>query len=173
MSVRFRIYDYKNMRIATLKLSTILYYLVGAVKNVLNVYSTLKLFHLHSRLLIQQARNHYPMDKVNQLKEALRKYLENWVEYHPDEQTGIPLSIIESESDGHFFLLEFGNGAKGWVHTLFVHLQVTPDAKVILFKNNTEEEPFAELTEMGISPNDLLVGWVPPKNQTQLKKQAA
>lgn len=113
------------------------------------------------------------MDKVNQLKEALRKYLENWVEYHPDEQTGIPLSIIESESDGHFFLLEFGLGEKGWVHFLMAHLQVSDQGKIILLHNSTDIEILKELKEYEVKDEDMIVGWNPHPKKEQEQKQAA
>jgi len=113
------------------------------------------------------------MDKVKSYKAAVRKYFEDWVDYHPDEQTGIPLTIVEDSKHGHFFLLEFGMGDNGWVHGLFAHLQVTETGKVILFQNTTDIEILQELLDYDIAYQDLTNGWSPewvePVSYTHLR----
>lgn len=106
-------------------------------------------------------------------RSILREYLSEWVEFHPDEQTGIPLTIIEDKADGNFFLMEVGHGEEGWVYTLFVHFQVQDDGKVVLLANNTDQEPFEELIDKGIDATDLVIGWVPPEMQSDLQQRAA
>lgn len=113
------------------------------------------------------------MDKVDNNKAILREYLNEWVDFHPDEQTGIPLTIIEDKAGGNFFLMEIGHGINTWVYTMFVHFQVLDNGKVILLANNTDQEPFEELIDMGIDANDLVVGWVPPATQAMLRQRAA
>jgi len=113
------------------------------------------------------------MEKVTQLKKQLRKYLQDWVDYHPDEQTGVPLSVVESESDGHFFLLEYGQGVEGWVHFLMVHLQVTDMGTIVLLQNNTDIEPLTELEEYGVMSKDLTIGWTTEKKVGTEQQQAA
>ena len=71
-------------------------------------------------------------------KDAVRSYLEDWIAYHPDEQTGIPLSIIEDDRRGHFLLMETGLGKDGWVSRLFIYFRVSENGKIILIKNSTE-----------------------------------
>ncbi|MEL7160671.1 MAG: element excision factor XisI family protein [Bacteroidota bacterium] len=113
------------------------------------------------------------MDRVNKYKKVIRKYLEDWCEFHPDEQTGIPLTIVEDSQHGHLQLLEIGHNKEGWNYNLFVHFQVKDDGRVILLANNTDQEPADELVEGGIAAEDIYVGWVPPAIQTQLEKQPA
>jgi len=113
------------------------------------------------------------MDRVKNNKEALRKYLKSWVQYHPDEQTGIPLTIVEDAESGHFLLFEMGFGKEGWVHTLFVHFRILDDGRIILLENNTEEVPFDELEEYGILKNDLAIAWSTPEIFPSLLKGAA
>lgn len=95
-------------------------------------------------------------------KDVVRSYLEDWVAYHPDEQTGVPLSIIEDDKRGHFLLMETGFGNKGWVSRLFIYFRVSEQGKIILLKNNTAEEPFEELVKRGVEGPDLLIAWREP-----------
>lgn len=95
-------------------------------------------------------------------KDAVRAYLEEWVEYHPDERTGIPLTIIEDKANGYFLLTETGFGRDGWVNSLFVAFKVTESGKVILLENYTDQEPLEELMEKGGKAEDFLLAWAEP-----------
>jgi len=106
-------------------------------------------------------------------KEAVRAYPEDWVAYHPDEQTGVPLSIIEDGRRGHFLLMETGFGKKGWVSRLFIYFRVSEGGKVILLKNNTTEEPLEELVEKGVEATDFLLAWREPALVAMFSEQKA
>lgn len=106
-------------------------------------------------------------------KDAVRSYLEDWVAYHPDEQTGVPLSIIEDDRRGHFLLMETGFGKDGWVSRLFIYFRVSESGKVILIKNNTAEEPLEELVEKGVEATDFLVAWQEPVMVQRLSDKKA
>lgn len=110
---------------------------------------------------------------VEKYKGAVRSYLEEWVAYHPDEQTGVPLSIIEDDRRGHFLLMETGFGKQGWVSRLFIYFRVSENGKVILLKNNTAEEPLEELVEKGVEATDFLVAWQEPSLISLFSEQKA
>lgn len=103
-------------------------------------------------------------EKLTQYKSLIRRYLADWVSYHPSEKSGIPLTIVEDANQGHFLLLEVGTGNQGWVYQLYVHLQLTTDARVTLLKNNTLEDPLAELIERGVNQADCSIAELPVNN---------
>lgn len=58
----------------------------------------------------------------------------------------------------------------GWlnqtrVHFCLVHIEISDDA-VIIHCNNTEDPVASELVELGISPEKILLGFLPPEHQS-------
>ncbi|OAV42666.1 element excision factor XisI family protein [Lewinella sp. 4G2] len=112
------------------------------------------------------------MDKVSNNRKVVTKYLNDWIAYHPSEQTGVPLQIIEG-NDGHLLLVEFGHGKNGWEYGVFVHFLIGATGNVTLLENNTDQEVFRELKEAGIDEKDLVIGWYPPELQEHSGTRAA
>lgn len=113
------------------------------------------------------------MERLIEYQSIIEKYMDGLVEYYKGAKRPTTFAILSSPLNHHVQLVEYGHTEDDWVYSVYMHFVIISTDQVILLTNNTEEEPFDELSEKGIPRYALQVGWVPPFIQAQLNQQVA
>jgi hypothetical protein len=97
------------------------------------------------------------MDKLNYYRQCLREFLTQYASYGSQDQNMETQLIFDIEND-HYLLLRTGWDKKRRVHSCIFHFDIK-DGKIWLQENNTDIDVGEELEEMGISKQEIVIGF--------------
>lgn len=97
------------------------------------------------------------MDKLNYYRQCLRKFLVDYAE-HRSEEPNMETQVVFDQEHDHYLLLRTGWEQKRRVHSCIFHFDIK-DGKIWLQENNTDIDIGDELEEMGISRQEIVVGF--------------
>jgi XisI protein len=100
------------------------------------------------------------MDKLTHYRECIKAFLRKFAEsMKNDSEIAVEL-IFDNEND-HYLLLDIGWRKSHRIHDCIFHFDIK-DGKIWLQENNTDLEIDEELEEMGISKDEIVVGFHHP-----------
>ena len=105
------------------------------------------------------------MEKVEKLREAVKKSLLEWKDFitpriKPADQK-LEAKVIFDDENSSYLLLFSGWKGNQRVHSLLIHIEIIGD-KVLIQEDNTEEGVAADLEKYGVSKSDIVLGFQPP-----------
>jgi hypothetical protein len=101
------------------------------------------------------------MDKLKTYQ-IVSEYVQShkeWVE----SDTRYEYHLISDEQTGHIQLFKTNFDKSKFNFIIVFHFQIKADGKVWVWVNNTEIEVGIELMKRGISNQEIVVGFIPPK----------
>jgi hypothetical protein len=100
------------------------------------------------------------MDKLNHYRKCLQEYLTQYAQYG-SQTVGMETQLIFDQVNDHYLLFRTGWDETRRVHACIFHFDIK-DNKVWLQENNTDIEVDKELEEMGISKQEIVIGFHHP-----------
>jgi hypothetical protein len=100
------------------------------------------------------------MDKLAHYRESIKTFLRKYAESMTDN-SGIEVELIFDTENDHYLLLDIGWQKSHRVHNCIFHFDIK-DNKIWLQENNTDLEIDEDLAEMGISSDEIVVGFHHP-----------
>ena len=79
--------------------------------------------------------------------------------FHPAD--GVETQVIIDDVGGHYQLVRVGWKGERWVYGCVMHLDIK-DNKIWIQHNSTEILIDRQLIELGVSAQDILIGFIPP-----------
>jgi XisI protein len=104
--------------------------------------------------------------KIKQYEQLILNYLAENV-LHTSESEGYERVVVSDKENHHYQLL-----ATGWatptrfINAIAIHLQIKSNGKIWLLENNTELHPAEDLVQLGVSKEDIVLGFHPPQLRT-------
>jgi XisI protein len=100
------------------------------------------------------------MDRLNDYRKCLQAFLNQYSSYGP-KNPEIETQLIFDTVNDHYLLLRTGWDNQRRIHHCIFHFDIKGD-KIWLQENNTDIEVDKELEEMGISKQEIVVGFHHP-----------
>ena len=100
------------------------------------------------------------MDKLAHYRESIKTFLRKYAESMTGN-SGIEVELIFDTENDHYLLLDIGWQKSHRVHDCIFHFDIKND-KIWLQENNTDLEIDEDLAEMGISTDEIVVGFHHP-----------
>jgi hypothetical protein len=99
------------------------------------------------------------MAEVNEYHKALESLLQRYATLKPHNED-VELQVWIDQPHGHYQLLSVGWRNDKRVHHCLMHFDLK-DGKIWIQHNSTEVELDNELVALGISPEDIVLGFIP------------
>jgi ABC-type proline/glycine betaine transport system substrate-binding protein len=102
------------------------------------------------------------MDRLELYRESIKSFLKQYadsINQHPEP--GIEVELVFDADNDRYLLLDIGWEGKKRVHHCIFHFDIK-DGKIWLQENNTDAEVDEELEAMGISKQEIVVGFHHP-----------
>jgi hypothetical protein len=99
-------------------------------------------------------------DKLTQYQEIVRQLILSYAQSKP-AYGEIDVQTIFDANQNHYQIMHLGWHHKRWVHHCVVHLAIRSE-KIWIFRNSTEHDIAAELVELGVPKQDIVLGFHPP-----------
>ncbi|MBW4621512.1 MAG: XisI protein [Cyanosarcina radialis HA8281-LM2] len=100
------------------------------------------------------------MDRSIRHQEVVQQLLLKYAESKP-AYGEIEVETIFDTQRHHYQIVHLGWHHKRWVHHCVMHLDIR-DRKIWIFQNSTEHDIAADLVEMGVPKQDIVLGFQPP-----------
>jgi XisI protein len=100
------------------------------------------------------------MDKLAHYRESIKTFLRKYAESMTGN-SGIEVELIFDTENDHYLLLDIGWQKSHRVHDCIFHFDIKDD-KIWLQENNTDLEVDEDFAEMGISSDEIVVGFHHP-----------
>lgn len=105
------------------------------------------------------------MEKIEKLREAVKKSLLEWKEFitprvAPEDQKLEPKVVFDDENNSYLMLFSGWKGHQR-VHSLLIHIEII-DNKIWIQEDNTEEGIATDLEKHGVAKSDIVLGFQPP-----------
>lgn len=100
------------------------------------------------------------MERLDRYRQSIRQLLSNQAESEP-ESTEVECQLVFDTEHDRYQLLDVGWDGLKRVYHCFIHIDIK-DGKVWIQRNMTEMDIAAELVEMGIAKEDIVLGLHPP-----------
>jgi hypothetical protein len=100
------------------------------------------------------------MDKLVHYRESIKTFLRKYAESMTGN-SGIEVELIFDTENDHYLLLDIGWQKSHRVHDCIFHFDIKDD-KIWLQENNTDLEVDEDFAEMGISSDEIVVGFHHP-----------
>lgn len=100
------------------------------------------------------------MDRLVKYRESIKAFLRKYAESMKNN-SGIETELIFDTENDHYLLLDIGWQKSHRIHDCIFHFDIK-DGKVWLQENNTDLEVDEDLAEMGISKDEIVVGFHHP-----------
>jgi XisI protein len=97
------------------------------------------------------------MDRLNYYRQCLRQFLTDYANARSGE-AGMEIQLIFDTEHDHYLLLRAGWDQKRRVHSCIFHFDIK-EGKIWLQENNTDIDVGDELEAMGISKQEIVVGF--------------
>jgi XisI protein len=98
--------------------------------------------------------------KIEQYRTIVRQILMKYAAYKPSHGDIDTQTIFDTEH-GHYQIVSVGWDKKQRIYGCSIHLDIK-DEKIWIQTNNTELDIGQDLIEMGVSKEDIVIGFQPP-----------
>ncbi|MDJ0677267.1 MAG: XisI protein [Calothrix sp. MO_167.B42] len=103
------------------------------------------------------------MDKLEKYRQIIESIVKKHAQYQPSHGQIESLSICDKEAD-NYLLMDTGWDKTGRVHAVVFHLRIVED-KVWIEWDGTERGITEDLLDLGIVPEDIVLGFIRPENR--------
>lgn len=110
------------------------------------------------------------MAKISIYQQAVETLLQRYAALKPYNED-VELQVWRDRQQGHYQLLSVGWRADKRVHHCLMHFDIK-DGKVWIQHNSTEIELNKELTDLGVAPEDIVLGFIPAYRRPEWKDAA-
>lgn len=100
------------------------------------------------------------MDKVEKYRELVQNLMARYAETDSTKED-VEVQLVMDTVRDHYQWMNVGWKGMKRVYSCFIHIDIK-DEKIWLQQNWTEENPAAELVEMGVPKEDIVLGLQPP-----------
>jgi hypothetical protein len=100
------------------------------------------------------------MDKVENKLELYRKYVWELMHRYTENESNygdVKVELIVDTVRDHYQWMEVGWQDMKRIYNCYIHIDII-DGKIWLQQNETEADPAADLVEMGVSREDIVLG---------------
>jgi XisI protein len=101
------------------------------------------------------------MDKLEKYRQIIVSIVKKHAQYKPSHGKIEALYICDQESD-NYLLMDTGWDKTGRVHAVVFHLRII-DGKIYIEWDGTERGITAELLELGVEKDDIILGFIRPE----------
>lgn len=99
------------------------------------------------------------MAKLDQYREYIQNLLTKYGSYQPSEED-VEIQLIFDTARDHYQILEIGWDGYDRIYNCVIHLDIK-DEKIWIQHNMTDIQIAEDLTEMGVSKEDIILGLQP------------
>lgn len=110
--------------------------------------------------------------KIKKYQEVIISILERFAKNKYANMPNLENQILIDEKRHHYQLVSIGWHKKEFVYHTVFHFDIKPDGQVWLQANWTDIDIGEEMIEKGIDENDIVVGFIPERFRSALKKTA-
>ena len=100
------------------------------------------------------------MDKLANYQQIIQQLLTDYSQSKP-AYGEIEVELIFDTQRNHYQIVHLGWQHKRWIHHCVMHLDIR-DEKIWIFCNSTEHDIVANLMELGVPKQDIVLGFQPP-----------
>jgi len=100
------------------------------------------------------------MDKLANYQQIIQQLLTDYAQNKP-AYGEIEVELIFDTQRHHYQIVHLGWQHKRWIHHCVMHLDIR-DEKIWIFCNSTEHDIAADLMELGVPSQDIVLGFQPP-----------
>lgn len=100
------------------------------------------------------------MDKLEKYQQIIQQLLTDYAQNKP-AYGEIEVELIFDTQRHHYQIVHLGWQHKRWIHHCVIHLDIR-DEKIWIFCNSTEHDITADLMELGVPSQDIVLGFQPP-----------
>jgi XisI protein len=100
------------------------------------------------------------MDRLEHYRQCLQKFLADYADYGAKRE-GLETQVIIDTTHDHYLLFRTGWDKNQRIHACIFHFDIK-DGKIWIEENNTDIEIDRDLEEMGISKQELVIGFHHP-----------
>ncbi|MBK7937708.1 MAG: XisI protein [Lewinellaceae bacterium] len=104
------------------------------------------------------------MDKQLKYQKAILLLLEDYAKIKPSDWAGVQNQIIADRQNHHYQLVRLGWHEKEHIHYTVFHFDII-GGKVWVQENRTDLPIVDELSDLGIAPSDIVLGFQLPSTQ--------
>jgi len=98
--------------------------------------------------------------KLSQYQQIVQQLLEQYAENKP-AYGDIEVETIFDTHRNHYQIMHLGWQHKRWIHHCVIHLAIRGE-KIWIFYNSTEHDIAADLVNLGVPKQDIVLGFYPP-----------
>ncbi|HIK12250.1 MAG TPA: XisI protein [Oscillatoriaceae cyanobacterium M33_DOE_052] len=99
-------------------------------------------------------------DNLTKYKQIVQEMLREYAQSKP-AYGEIEVELIFDTERNHYQILHLGWHHNRWVHHCVIHLSIK-NQKIWIFSNSTEHDIAADLLELGVIKQDIVLGFYPP-----------
>lgn len=99
-------------------------------------------------------------DKLTNYQQIVQQLLMGYAEVKPAYGDFEVETIFDTQRN-HYQIVHLGWQHKRWVHDCIIHLDIRND-KIWIFYNSTEHDIGADLVDLGVPKQDIVLGFYPP-----------
>lgn len=100
------------------------------------------------------------MDNLANYQQIIQQLLTDYAQNKP-AYGEIEVELIFDTQKHHYQIVHLGWQHKRWIHHCVMHLDIR-DEKIWIFCNSTEHDIAADLMELGVPSQDIVLGFQPP-----------
>ena len=100
------------------------------------------------------------MDKLANYQQIIQQLLTDYAQSKP-AYGEIEVELIFDTQRHHYQIVHLGWQHKRWIHHCVIHLDIRGE-KIWIFCNSTEHDIAADLMELGVPSQDIVLGFQPP-----------
>ncbi len=100
------------------------------------------------------------MDQLANYQQIIQQLLTDYAQSKP-AYGEIEVELIFDTQRNHYQIVHLGWQHKRWIHHCVMHLDIR-DEKIWIFCNSTEHDIMANLMELGVPKQDIVLGFQPP-----------
>lgn len=100
------------------------------------------------------------MDKLANYQQIIQQLLTDYAQSKP-AYGEIEVELIFDTQRHHYQIVHLGWQHKRWIHHCVMHLDIRNE-KIWIFCNSTEHDIAADLIELGVPSQDIVLGFQPP-----------
>lgn len=99
-------------------------------------------------------------DKLINYQQIVQELLLNYAQNKPAYGDIEVVTIFDTQQN-HYQIMHLGWQHKRWIHQCVMHLHIRKE-KIWIFSNSTEHDIAADLVRLGVSKQDIVLGFHPP-----------
>jgi hypothetical protein len=102
------------------------------------------------------------MDRLEHYRKSIKNFLQAYADsINKNPEPGVEIEIIIDDKNDRYLLLDVGWRGTHRIHHCIFHFDIKDD-KIWLQENNTDRDVDKDLVQMGISPQEIVIGFHHP-----------